>query len=50
MTDRPAAERLAAFLAFTASDGSAAATGEVRCALAAASSVSWNRNGAKALS
>ena len=48
MTRWPSVDRLVAFLAFTASDGSVLTTGELRSALAVSSSVSWNRSGAKA--
>ena len=41
------AERLVAFLAFMNPDDSVLATGEVRSALAASLSVSWNNSGAK---
>ncbi len=48
MTRWPSVERLVAFLAFTTSDGSVLATGEVRSVLATSIPVSWNNNGAKA--
>ena len=48
MTRWPSADRLVAFLALAASDGSVLETGEDRSALAAASSVSWNSSGARA--